>query len=368
MKMKMEASHYDYVVWAPEPCRPGKMFFRPRRIAKASVGDRKEIILQCPCRIDVGLIDYSALKFTDADNDYKAGEMSFAGKAYTKVKVALIKGKDRIKSERTLVIKHVLNLMRQATDYKGGFSVETAAHAYRHVGFGSSAMMSEATATAVNILLGNPLRFPELRKLIAYNFVEEADSATAKGLVFPGASTGGSFNTAKYGGFVITSSECEMIFRIEIPPEVRFVVGTPNVTVKGPEESDTDVNCMSWERHNERINAAKSCLWILTEVMPFAVQGDWKRVGEAFYNYTLFGGKAMQMMYYQSALADVLFEMKVKHIEGGWMTSAGPSLVAFTRTTDGTVKKAQDIFEKRGFNVVVVEPDNEGICEIPYLF
>ena len=363
--MEVEASHYDKIVWSPEPCAPGTMFYKPEKIVRCNIGDRNKIILQCPCRIDVGLIDYSALKFTDGDNDYKAGEMSFAGNAYTKAEVVLTGGKDHIKSERPLIVRHILEMMREVTDYKGGFMVETVAHPYRHVGFGSSAMMSESVATAVNILLGEPLAFRELRKLVAYNFVEEADSA--KGLVFPGASTGGSFNTAKYGGFVITSSECEAIFRTEIPNEVRFVVGTPKVHVAGPEESDTDVNCMSWERHNERINAAKSALWIITEIMPFAVQGDWKRVGDAFYNYTLFGGKAMQMLYYQASLADVLFQMKTSHIEGGWMTSAGPSLVAFTRTTDGTIKKAEDIFKERNFDVVIVEPDNRGIREISSL-
>lgn len=365
MEMRMEASHYDFVTWKPEPCAPGAMFYKPEKVAVCNIGDLKEIIIQCPCRIDVGLIDYSALKFTDGDNDYKAGEMSFAGKAYTKVKVKLITGEDQITSQRTLIVKHVAEMMRTVTDYQGGFEVETMAHSYRHIGFGSSAMMAETTATAINTLLGQPLSFWELRKLIAYNFVEEADSA--KGLVFPGASTGGSFNTAKYGGFVITSSECEMIFRVEIPEDVRFVVGTPRVVVKGPEESDTDVNCMSWERHNERINAAKSCLWILTEIMPFAVQGDWKRVGDAFYNYTLFGGKAMQMLYYQAALADTLFEMKAEHIEGGWMTSAGPSLVAFTRIGDGTIGKAKKIFKKRNFNVVMVKPDNDGMQVIESL-
>jgi len=365
MKMEVEASHYDKIVWSPEPCVPGTMFYKPEKIAKCSIGNRKEMILQCPCRIDVGLIDYSALKFTDGDNDYKAGEMSFAGNAYTKVKVVLIGGEDHIESERPLIVRHILEMMRKVTDYKGSFMVKTVAHPYRHVGFGSSAMMSESVATVVNTLLGEPLTFRELKKMVAYNFVEEADSA--KKLVFPGASTGGSFNTAKYGGFVITSSECEVIFRVVMPKEVRFVVGTPKVHVAGPEESDTDVNCMSWERHNERINAAKSALWIVTEIMPFAVQGDWKRVGDAFYNYTLFGGKAMQMLYYQASLADVLFQMKASHIEGGWMTSAGPSLVAFTRTTDGTIEKAKDIFKKRDFNIVVIEPDNHGMREISSL-
>jgi len=365
MRMEVEASHYDKIIWSPEPCVPGTMFYKPERIAKCNIGSREKITLQCPCRIDVGLIDYSALKFTDGDNDYKAGEMSFAGKAYTKVEVILTGEKDHIESERPLIVRHIIEMMKKVTDYKGGFIIKTVAHSYRHVGFGSSAIMSESVATAINILLGEPLTFWELRRLIAYNFVEEADST--KGLVFPGASTGGSFNTVTYGGFVITSSECEMIFRVQIPKEIRFVVGTPKIHVAGPEESDTDVNCMSWERHNERINAAKSAFWIITEVMPFAVQGNWKKVGNAFYNYTLFGGKAMQMLYYQASLADVLFQMKVNHIEGGWMTSAGPSLVAFTRTTDGTIKKAKNIFKERDFDVVVIKPDNRGMKEISSL-
>lgn len=306
--MKLEASHYDTIEWNPELLEPGKMFFKFPKIFKTEIGNKKEIIFRSPCRIDVGLLDFSALKFVD-ENDYKAGEMSFAGDVYTFVKVKLIKSpKIKIKSDRPQFVKHYALLIKQSTDYTGGFEIETKSHSYRHIGFGSSAIMAETIVFAINNLLGSPFTFEELRKLVAYNFVEESDTDKTK--LFPGATTGGSFNTIRRGGFVITSSECEEIFHKPIPEKAYFVVGTPNVKVAGPEASEIDVNSMGWQRHNERINAAKSALWILTEVMPYWVKGDYKKVGKAFYNYTFFGGKAMSMLFFRCDVAGILFELK----------------------------------------------------------
>jgi len=360
--MKLEASHYDTTEWSPSSVRPGKRFDKSKRVRKVKIGNKKEIVLRSPCRIDVGLLDYSALKFTSS-NDYKAGEMSFAGNVYTYVRVKLINDSPeiRISSERPVFVKHYALLVKNATNYKKGFEIQTKAYPYRHIGFGSSAIMAETVAYAINELLGRPLSFRELRRLIAYNFVEESDSNKNK--LFPGASTGGSFNTIKRGGFVITSSESEEIFHGDIPENMYFIVGTPKVSVAGPEASETDVNIMGWERHNERVNAAKTCLWILMEVMPYYVKGDFKKVGSAFYNYTFFGGKGMQMLLYRCDLHGILFQLKEAGLEGGWMTSAGPSLVAFTQD-EKKKNKAVQIFKKRKCKITIVRPDNRGIIEV----
>jgi len=358
--MIFEASSYDTVDWSPIPVKPGTVINKLGKTKPISI-TRKEITLKSPCRIDVGLLDYAALKFTD-DNDYKAGEMSFACDAYTTVHVKLINEPEiRIKSEREMFVRHYAMLIKQATKYAGGFEIETTAHSYLHVGFGSSAIMAETTVFAINKLLGEPMSFREIRRLVAYNFVEESDSDHTK--LFPGASTGGSFNTIRRGGFVITSSECEEIFHGDIPKDLTFIVGTPKVKVAGPENSETDVNIMGWERHNERINAAKSCLWVVMEIMPYWVKGDFSKVGNAFYNYTLFGGKGMQMLLYRCDAPGILFEQKEAGLEGGWMTSAGPSLVVFTQDKAKT-EKAIKIFKRRGCEVTVVKGDNTGIREI----
>lgn len=363
--MKVEASHYDFIEWNPVPIKPGTFINKPKIIYKCKLKNRKEIILRSPCRIDVGLLDYSALKFTD-QNDYKAGEMSFACNIYTYVRVRLLdEDKIIIRSDRSILVKHYVLIVKNSTNYKGGFEIETRAPLYRHVGFGSSAVMAETVALAINKLLGNPLTNRELRNLIAYNFVEESDSQKEK--LFPGASTGGSFNTITNGGFVITSSECEKIFRESIPSNMLFIVGIPNVKTKGPETSETDVNCMGWVRHNERINAAKSCLWILTEVMPYWIKGDYTKVGEVFYNYTFFGGKGIQMLFHRCDAHGILFEQKEAGLEGGWMSSAGPSLVVYTQN-EKKAEIAKKIFKRRGCGqVIVAKGDNQGTKEIDNL-
>jgi predicted sugar kinase len=359
--MIVPGSNYDNVEWQPKPVIPGTVFNTAKPSGKLVLGTKKKIIYRSPCRIDVGLIDYSALKFTD-DHYYTAGEMSFACDAYTTVEVVLTdKPKIIVEGERIPFVTHYAMLMKKFTGYKGGFNICTKAHDYRHVGFGSSAIMAETTVYAINELIGKPFTFNELRYLVAYNFVEESDSS--EGLLFPGASTGGSFNTIRRGGFVITSSECEEIFHGDIPNNLYFIVGTPQAKVAGPEASETDVNVMGWERHNERINAAKTCLWIVTEIMPFWAKGDLARVGQAFYNYTFFGGKGMQMLLYRAALHDTLFAIKEAGLEGGWMTSAGPSLVAYTQDKK-KVEKAKRTFERFGCSVVVVKGDNIGIKEL----
>lgn len=362
--MILEGSHYDTVKWDPSPIRPGTFINKPEKSWKCKIGKRKEIILRSPCRVDVGLLDYSALKFTDT-NDYKAGEMSFACNVYTYVRVKLTDKKFSIKSDRPYMIEHYASLLKQVTDYQGGFDIETISSPYRHVGFGSSAIIAETTSLAINVLLGSPLTNSELRHLIAYNFVEESDND--KTHLFPGASTGGSFNTITNGGFVITSSECEKIFHENIPEDMTFIIGIPDVGVKGPEASETDVNCMGWERHNERINAAKSCLWILTEIMPYWVKGDYEKVGEAFYNYTFFGGKGMQMLFYRCNQHGILFEQKEAGLEAGWMTSAGPGLVVYTMDSR-KIEIAKRIFKRNGCKqIVTVKGDNEGIIEVKSL-
>lgn len=71
----------------------------------------------------------------------------------------------------------------------------------------------------------------------------------------------------------------------------------------------------------------------------------------------------MQMLLYRCDLHGILFQLKEAGLEGGWMTSAGPSLVAFTQD-EKKKKKAIQIFKERNCKTVVVEPDNKGIVEV----
>ena len=360
--IKVEAGHWDTMEWDMTSFKPGKIFWLPDNIGKINISDKKEISLKAPCRIDVGVLDYTALKTTGMP-DYKAGEMSFSANEYTYVTVKLLNKPGIIfekETKRRLLLTHIALLMKKVTGYRGGFEIKARSHRYHHVGFGSTAVLAEATAIAINRLLNEPIFVRDLRKLIAYNFAEESD--TLKGYLVPGASTGGSFNTMYYGGFVITSSETEMIFRMEMPTNTRFIVGIPKVKVAGPETSEVDINCLSWMRHNERFSAGKTSAWILMELLPACVQKDLKKMGDFFYNFTFFS-KLIPMLLYRNDLPGIIFELKENGLEGAWMTSAGPGLVAFTQSSEKE-EKAVKIFTKRGCKVVILKPDNVGIKEV----
>jgi len=361
-KITVEAGHWDIMEWDVTPFKPGKIFWLPSNVAKINFSNEKAVSLRAPCRIDVGVLDYTALKTTGV-LDYKAGEMSFAANKYTYVTVELLNKSGIIfekETKRHLVLTHIVSLMKKATGYKGGVRIKTRSHKYHHVGFGSTAVLMETVAIAINKLLGDPLSVRKLRKLIAYNFAEESD--ILKGYLVPGASTGGSFNTMYYGGFVITSSETEMIFRMEMPMETKFIVGIPQVKVAGPEASEVDIKCLSWMRHNERFSAGKTSAWILMELLPACVQKNLKKMGNFFYNFTFFS-KLIPMLLYRNDLPGIILELKENGLEGAWMTSAGPGLVAFTQSEKGK-KKAVEIFKKRRCKVVILRPDNIGIKEI----
>jgi predicted sugar kinase len=360
--MKVEASSYDKIEFSPQYIKPGEFINPPEEIKEIKISATRKIKMRAPSRIDFGVLDHSALKFTDSQ-DYKAGEMLFACDKYFFAEVELTKNPEIIiKSERKLLVEHIAKMMRKATNYSGGFNIKTKDIKYKHVGLGSSAVSMITVAIAINKLFGNAFSLRELRTLISSNYAEESDKIP--NLLFPGTTTGGAFNSIINGGFCITSSDCELIFHEKIPDDLIFIIGMPKLKNKGPETSETEANIINWARHNERVNAAKTALWILMEIMPNFVAGNFAKVGEAFYNFTFFGEKGMQMLFHRQDLAGILFELKEAGLEGGTMSSAGPTLVVFTQSKE-KAKFAEEIFAKRGCEQIFrTKGDNFGIVEI----
>ena len=134
--MRVEAGSYDKVEFLPRYIEPGEFINPPKQIIKVKLGEKRRIQLRSPARIDFGVLDHSALKFTDS-NDYKAGEMLFACDQYFSVEVELIeKPNINIVSERKALMMHVAMMMKEATDSKGGFNIKTHDIEYKHLGLG----------------------------------------------------------------------------------------------------------------------------------------------------------------------------------------------------------------------------------------
>lgn len=354
--MKVKASSFDYIDWSVDPFKPGKLFWKPTILRKANVGKYKRIKIQVPCRFDPTVLDLTKLQPTAEENDYKAGALGFAGKLYSSAEIELTDSKKIVADN--LLAEHVAKIMATVTKYTGGFKITTKSHPYKHVGFASTAVLCEAVANGINILLSEPFDQREIVKFIAHNYGEESEKK--EGYLIPGISTGSSGNLVQRGGIGITASDCELVVWDTYPEGSKIIAGIPDVPSvgRGPETSDVDVFSLDWVRHIDRFNAAKVCYWLLMDFAPALKQHNLKKMGSVLYDISFCGTKGAPLIALHGGnLLEIIFEMRLNGVEVCFMSSAGPGLVAITKNKSD---KAIEIFKKHKCKVLEIEPDNEG--------
>jgi len=364
MKLRVSGSIFDYVDWNVEPFKPGKILWNPNHKEIKKIKKRyTKVKVRLPCRLDATVLDMSKLQPTNEENDFKAGMLAFAANLYSYAEVELTDKPDIILAydcERRILTMHVALIMKKILGYDGGFKIKAYGHPYRHVGFGSSAILGEAVAHAINIALGNPIDNNLLIKIISHNYGEESE--TKNGYLVPGISTGGSGNATNKGGVVIVSSDCELVIRDELPKGTKIIAAIPNSdrAGKGPEKSEVDVKSLSWIRQVDRFAAAKICYWILMDFIPALKHHDLKTMGEIIYNIMLCGPKGIPIITHHGSadLLDIILNLKKKGVEIAFLSSAGPGLVAITKDKK---EIAKNIFESHGCKIIELEPDNEGV-------
>jgi len=353
--MRVRGTEYDLVDWDVELFEPGKLFWRPEYQGPIDT-DRKRVKVQVPSRFDAVVLDFTRLHPTYEENDYKAGALGFAGALYSTADVEVtIDGK--VEADDILA-QHIGLLFKEVTGCDGGFKIHTQDHPYRHVGASSSASLVAATANALNILLGKPLDDRQLVRFVAHNYGER--SQLRDGYLVPGISTGSSGNLALRGGIGVTSSDCELIGWGRYPEGTNIVLGIPDIPEvgAGPELSQAEMLSLDWARHIGKYNAPKVCYWMMMDFLPALNQGDLRGMGKVLYDTSFGSTKAALMNLYTSDIPNVIMEQQRAGVEGCFMSSAGPGLVALTIDKKDV---ARDIFKRRGYQVVDVEPVNEGL-------
>lgn len=358
--MKVRATPYDFIEWDTTPFLPGRLFWSPGKEIGPVRIRHNHVKVRVPCRLDPVVLDYAKLHPTCEGDDYKAGAVGFGANLYTYVDVILTENPDvKINGDSPLVAKHIALIMKKTTGYKGGFSISCKSHRYRHVGFSSTASLSNAVANAINILLGRPYSENLLIKFVSHNYAEESD--LKKGYLTPGISTGNSGHINQKGGIVVVASDCELLMRQPVPEGTKIIGAIPSLESvgKGPETSDVDVHSLSWIRHIDRFNAAKVCYWVLMDFMPAMIQGNLKKMGDVLYDIMFCGSKGAPLgSIHGGNLLGMIFEQRAAGVEMCFMSSAGPGLVAMTQEKEDI---AQQIFEKYNCQIIKMEPDNQGL-------
>jgi len=255
------------------------------------------------------------------------GGVGMAVGVYSYATVSLREGSaDEILSKRPALIAHFIALFRKVTKYEGAFSVRAYSDMGSHVGLGSTSSIVLAVLHGMNECLGKPFKHEDLRRLLAYNYVEEEGD-----LLRYGWETGMTGLGAEGGGIFALSDHVIKLYQYSFAEgdDARVYVIFPDevVSLSGVEE-----NQMLEEGKVPDSTSAKEKAYIITMDLPAKLhEGNIVEVGKTIWQLQTCGSKTTEISKHGKNVADLLMELNNLQIGTVGMSSAGPAVALVTK-------------------------------------
>lgn len=334
---------------------PGAWGGAVRKTGAALPGTVCEVEL--PCRLHASVLDMNRF----GPGAPGGGGIGFGIALSCKAKVQLTEGDAiSVKGNRPSVAAHMAALFREMTGYREGIEIFTADHGKHHIGLGSSIATVTAVCVALNEAFGRPLDLRDLRKLAARNYVEEAPGHGDR--LVMGFETNIGAMVGIHGGMVVGSDDCELIYRIPFPPDMKALLVVPDLgegKSSGEEEADA---LLGRARDFDRGDAERKAYLVLMNLLPAMIAGDFARVGDVVYQLALLGSKKAEIMLHGDGGKEIFETMAMLRRQGAEvvsMSSVGPAVFALSRKP--SVWKKWDRLVGEGRTASFVIPvDNTG--------
>ncbi|HOT94108.1 MAG TPA: GHMP kinase [Methanoregulaceae archaeon] len=330
--MKIRGGDLDLVEYNFSPFRPGERIqtlgIRPSRPLQPT---RETIRVRAPSRIHLTVLDMNRF----APERPGGGGIGFAIAMPLSADVRCIDGPDEITSERLPIIRHFLEIFRQASGYTGGFSVRTSSHSYPHVGLGSTSTMLIALAHGLNAAVGSPFTRTELRLLLGHNYVEE----TQDGEIAFGFETGVGPAASTYGGMAVMGDRLTLVYHHAFAENRRVFVIIPasDISSAGTKEFDLLMNrarCLDYQDRELK------AYMILMDLIPALERGDLTRIGEIIWEIEFRGSKRAEIEHHTFSIYTYMSRLREAGFEFVGMSSVGPSIAVITSRTRQEVEEA----------------------------
>jgi 2-polyprenyl-3-methyl-5-hydroxy-6-metoxy-1,4-benzoquinol methylase len=217
-------------------------------------------------------------------------EIVFSIAKYIKIIVELSDSSDiKISDEtkRKSLAKHAALIMKEAIWFENWLKIHVDEwENLSHIWFWSSSRLMAWVASAINEIYWKPIGNRKLVKYLAQNHWEEIEWNDKK--VMPVQCIWGSAaNWLFKWAFKILAWESELIFNVDIPKNLKVIVGVPRDFKKidskmalDEEMDNIDWFINTWKKYSE--NTAYKVLHIL---MPAAISWDFKKVWDVIENY-----------------------------------------------------------------------------------
>jgi len=320
----------------------------------------KTVEISYPSRINAMALDPS-LVTTACNRRFTPGELFFSIDIPLKIQVKSRHGnKIETTHPRRALIMHAVELIRVATGFYGGISIEIEGTELPHCGLGSSGRLIAATAVAVNHLLGKPIKQIHLLRYLAQNHGEELKNSND--LLIPVQCIGGSAAAGLItGGAQIITGESTPIATMNIPDKYSIVIGYPKNLIFDDAFEAMKAELANFNKfikvgHDFSTNIAYR---ILHEALPAFINCDLHTIGDiiAWYRYELGSLEACafshpRLISYARSLL-TLRNKGIADIIGP--SSVGPGVYAITMNPD----RCEEAFRSENLQVIVTGFWNE---------
>lgn len=298
-----------------------------RKSAAALPGTVCEVEL--PCRLHASVLDMNRF----GPGAPGGGGIGFGIALTCKAKVQLTDGEEiSVKGNRPAVAHHMAALFREMTGYREGIEIFTADHGRHHIGLGSSIATVTAVCVALNEAFGRPLNLRDLRKLAARNYVEEGSGPGE--LLVRGFETNIGAMVGIHGGMVLGSDDCELVYRIPLPPDMKALLLIPKLSEgksSGEEEADA---LLGRARDYDRADAERKAYLVLMDLLPAMIDGNFQKIGDVIFGLASLGSKKAEIMLHGDGGCEIFAAMEELRKDGAEivsMSSVGPAVFALSR-------------------------------------
>ncbi|OYT32755.1 hypothetical protein DRJ22_00900 [Candidatus Woesearchaeota archaeon] len=216
----------------------------------------------------------------------KTGGLGYSAD-FMKTKIKITKNKEKSLIFKDKEIKEITNLYKVFSEiFKDlpGLTLEIESHELKHKGLGRTSSLSLAFSVGINEMLGNPLTNYELRKIMGFNYFEEARDNKEK--LVKGHSFGSTAVTGLYGGLAVMGTGYEIIEHMPISSEFSVIAYHPHPKLffkdkgKGLPPEDEKNGAKNFDRNAEIQKALTKYSRTLYELLPAMRKQDFIKHAE----------------------------------------------------------------------------------------
>jgi len=347
------------------PIKPGTFLNKIKIEKKELCLSQDRIRVLVPARVHLSVIDMNYF----SPGQPGGGGVGYAVRLYAEVEISLLDKKDyNIQAKREGVVRHIAHILAKSVGYQGGFEIKAKDHNINHMGLGSTSALITAVACGINKLLGEPLESRSLRKIIGYNFAEDAEN----GLVVPGFETGVGPAAGIHGGFVLLTDGLELVARCPLERCVVYLAflkedvaeekGGEITQSKNAGELEAEL-LLNKAREFDKRDAHKKTHQILFKLLPSMMNNDLEGMGEAVWNLQHLGSKVAEIEHHTNPekIYEVMRECRKRGASIVGMSSVGPAITIVCREKKEIKASVEGYLNKEEVRYIKTGVDNQGI-------